>query len=125
MNRPTIMHKRLIMQICIALFLSSFAYADEGKIKICRHHGLTELMDRKIIPIPAGSSFTTSGETSDFIVSTTADVALGKKPACVVAPVTLTENQGGKPVTKKTGLLVPQFSTPGATLEAHVVEDLK
>lgn len=109
----------------IALVSSGIAHAESGKIKICRHPGLTEMLDRQSIPIPAGSSFTTSGPTSEFVVTTTQDVTVGQKPGCAVAPAEITENQGHLRVTKKSGRLVAQFAITGASIEAVVVEDFK
>lgn len=122
------MNKPLKMFFIFALSLlaaESVAAEVSGKIRICRHPGLTEMLDKQSIPIPAGSSFTTSGPTSEFVVTTTDAVKLGPKPGCAVASAEITENQGHLRVTKKSGRLEAQFVIAGAELEAVVVEDFK
>ena len=105
--------------------IEDFAQTVTGKIKICRHQGLTEMMDKKSIQIPVSASFTTSGSISEFVVATTESVKLGAKPSCVVSNAEIIENQGSLPVTRKSGRLEAQFVIPGADLEAFVVQDFK
>ena len=101
------------------------AYAQSGKIKICRHPGITAMLDRQKITVPAKSSFTTMGENGNFVVATSDDTTLGVKPGCAIVSADITENQGHKSATRKSGRLGAQFVTVGADLEAFVVEDFK
>lgn len=105
--------------------IGGFAPLPAGKIKICRHLGLTEMMDKQNIPIPSGASFTNSGPTSEFVVTTTENVRLGPKPGCAIARAAITENLDNRRVTKKSGRLEAQFVIAGADLEAVVIEDFK
>lgn len=101
------------------------ASAESGKIKICRHPGITAMLDRQKITVPAKSSFTTMSEDSDVVVTTSADTTLGAKPGCAIVSADITENRGHKSATRKSGRLGAQFITIGADLEAFVVEDFK
>lgn len=104
--------------------LEDFARPTQAKIRICRRAGLTEIGDQKVIPLPAGSSFTNSGPINDFVVATVADAKLNPKPACTVVTAEIKSNFSGRRVSRSVGKLVAQFS-PGATLEALVLEEFK
>jgi hypothetical protein len=115
---------RQFLLVAVLSAMSVNALAETGKIRICRHPGLTEIGDKKTIPLPTGSQFTTSGPTNEFVVSTTADATLGPKPACVTVPAELKDNFQSQKVTRRAGRLVAQFAA-GSTLEATVIQDFK
>ncbi|WP_145997171.1 hypothetical protein [Ralstonia mannitolilytica] len=104
---------------------TSGAFAETGRLKICRHPGFIEELDRKNVLVPAGSSFTTPGPTVDFVITTTQEAKLGPKPSCATTTATVSENFGTPAKVARGRKLVPQFAIGGASLEATVMDDFR
>ncbi len=121
---------RFAAALLLAIGASSGAYADAGKIRICRYPGLTELLDQKSVLIPAGSHFENSAlpvpdGKMRHVVVTAAAVTIGPKPDCAVVLAKETENFVHKPITTRTGQFHEQFTIPGITLIAAPIEDFQ
>lgn len=101
-----------------------------GAIRICRTAGITELMDHRSVPIPAGTGFTNGMDSHgddlkpSFTAVTTKAVTLPPKPACVVAPAEMKENPTHFHLTTKYGHeLASQLMVPGLSVVGRVSSD--
>jgi hypothetical protein len=99
----------------------------EGKITICRMHGITELMDGKRVEIPADTytgACDRNGEHCRNIRLKGEKATLGpSKSSCVTVNAEMLETDG-KPI-KKGEHLLEQWSVPGFTPSIRAATDFK
>jgi hypothetical protein len=103
-----------------------------GRLKICRYPGLTELMDRKSVTIPAGTGYgsgdTKSGEQLKpyFLVKTLEAATLPPKPGCVTVPAQMAENPEHFHLTPSYPTFLPsQLGVAGLEDIARIVSEFK
>lgn len=124
-----------LLAIAAAAALSSLPSAAaaqaHGKIRICREAGLTELMDRHSVPIPAGTAFVNASDRNGndlkphFEAHTTAPVVLPPKPGCVTAPAVLDDNPEHFALTKRYPPMPSQLNVAGLSVLGRVAEDFR
>lgn len=110
----------------VAEVIADFAFPKKGRVTICRHPGLTEMLDRQTVAVPMGATFTNDGPLSELVVSITAEARVPPKPGCAVVEAVVSEQSGARSVTptnyKK---LLAQFSIAGASLEATIKDGFR
>jgi len=97
------------------IFINANAYAESGKLQICRRPGIIGLMDGKKVDIPAdtytGSCDKNGEHCRSVVVKGEAAVLKASKSSCVTVNAEITEPDG-KPI-KKGYELLPQWSIAG------------
>jgi hypothetical protein len=110
----------------VAEVVADFAFPKKGYVTICRHPGLTEMLDRQTVTVAKGSTFTNEGSLSELVVSITAEAKVPPKPGCTVVEAVVSEQSGSRAVTPASyKKLLAQFSVAGASLEATIKDGFR
>lgn len=114
------MRRTIAALTLLVLVTAPAAFADSGKIHVCRAAGSTSTA--KSVEIPAGSSFTV-GDSAHHVVKTTEAAKLGAK--CASIDASSASDPESQPIKQGKTPISAQFSLPGVTLEGTISRTFK